>query len=434
MITRTTSISIAALGATMLLAAPLAAQQAKPGVTPAPTTPAPATAAPAAKPAAPAAQAAPAASAPTAAATPPAPPVPVPFAEAVTKAATMLFANAKSDGKLDVTIDPLIDGVTGVQTVAGGKVRLKIQEIARKNHPNVNLLPFSVDTVSKSPVVLVGTFTAINTAGQAKGPRDAYRVCLALADLKTGKIVSKGLAFAKPEGVDPTPVAFFRDSPVWTQDESTMGYIRTCQGTKAGDEIRPVYVQRIKTAAMLSDAILAYDVGKYPQALALYQKAAQTDGGDQLRVWNGLYLTNAKLNRRKEAEEAFGKIVDFGLKGEKLAAKILFRPGGANYVRQRSISGAYPMWLKQIATRGAAKNSCMEIVGHTSPTGSEETNQKISLARAERIRAQLIKSAPSLDKRLIANGVASKENLIGTGRDDASDALDRRVEFKGIGC
>jgi len=39
---------------------------------------------------------------------------------------------------------------------------------------------------------------------------------------------------------------------------------------------------------------------------------------------------------------------------------------------------------------------------------------------------------PALSKRMIANGVGSSENLIGSGKDDPSDALDRRVEFKVI--
>jgi outer membrane protein OmpA-like peptidoglycan-associated protein len=38
----------------------------------------------------------------------------------------------------------------------------------------------------------------------------------------------------------------------------------------------------------------------------------------------------------------------------------------------------------------------------------------------------------ALSSRVIANGVGSKENLVGTGTDDARDALDRRVEFKVI--
>jgi hypothetical protein len=33
---------------------------------------------------------------------------------------------------------------------------------------------------------------------------------------------------------------------------------------------------------------------------------------------------------------------------------------------------------------------------------------------------------------MIANGVGSSENMIGSGKDDQSDMLDRRVEFKVI--
>ena len=35
---------------------------------------------------------------------------------------------------------------------------------------------------------------------------------------------------------------------------------------------------------------------------------------------------------------------------------------------------------------------------------------------------------------LIANGAGSRETMVGNKRDDASDALDRRVEFKVIPC
>jgi outer membrane protein OmpA-like peptidoglycan-associated protein len=36
--------------------------------------------------------------------------------------------------------------------------------------------------------------------------------------------------------------------------------------------------------------------------------------------------------------------------------------------------------------------------------------------------------------RLIATGKGSREMIVGTGRDDPSDALDRRVEFKVAKC
>jgi outer membrane protein OmpA-like peptidoglycan-associated protein len=390
------------------------------------TKPAPAPATPSAPPAAPAAAAAP----------PPAPPI-QPLQEAVVAAAKALFSNAqladRAEPKIGLVIDPLIDGQSGAQTYTSARMRFQLMDVVKKDFPRFEVLPFTTDAVGKQPLILIGTFTAINTAGQATGPRDAYRICLALADLKSGKIISKGLARANPQGVNPTPVSAFADSPIWTADEATTGYITSCQGTRAGDMLKPAYVQRLASAAMVADAIRAYDVGKFRQSLDLYTKASSTAGGDQLRVLNGLYLNNVKLGRKKEAEAAFGKLVDAGLKNEKLAVKFLFKPNASQFARARSAS-AYPMWVNQIAKRAGAGSACLDVVGHTSPTGKPELNEKLSLARAEFIRARLDAQSPGLAKRLYAKGVASRENIIGTGRDDDSDALDRRVEFKSAKC
>ena len=50
------------------------------------------------------------------------------------------------------------------------------------------------------------------------------------------------------------------------------------------------------------------------------------------------------------------------------------------------------------------------------------------------VRERLERESATLSKRLRASGVGFSENLIGTGADDASDALDRRVEFKVVAC
>jgi outer membrane protein OmpA-like peptidoglycan-associated protein len=54
--------------------------------------------------------------------------------------------------------------------------------------------------------------------------------------------------------------------------------------------------------------------------------------------------------------------------------------------------------------------------------------------RAETIRSSLEQSDQRLAGKLIATGMGPRETLIGTGKDDASDALDRRVEFKVLKC
>jgi outer membrane protein OmpA-like peptidoglycan-associated protein len=392
------------VGALTALSLAQAAAQTTPPVTPA-SPPAPAAAAP--------------------------PPTPVPFDEALLKAANDLLSKANLDiDKAILTIDPLIDGATGAQSVATRSMGRRIVDLVKSNYPKFQVERFSTATIAKSPIVLIGTFTLINNAGQAGGPRDAFRICLALADLKSRKIVSKGVARAKPEGVDTSPTSYFADSPVMAKDPATEAYIKSCQGTRPGDPIEQVYTDRILAAAFINDATDAYDARNYREALELYQSAVRTPGGDQLRSRNGIYLTNWKLNRRQAAAEAFASALDYGLATDRLAVKFLFRPGSTQLTDRAGTP--YSMWIQQIAQRGAKAGACMELVGHTSPTGPEPLNRRLSVLRAEAVKDRIESVAPALSKRMIANGVGSSENLIGSGKDDPSDMLDRRVEFKVI--
>jgi hypothetical protein len=197
------------------------------------------------------------------------------------------------------------------------------------SYPQLEVQSFSTSNLAGQPLVLVGTFTPINnSAGQPTGERDAFRICLALADLKTGKVIAKGVARARPDGVKTTPLPFDADSPAWTRDAAIDGYIRTCQGSKAGDPINPVYGARIMAAALINDAGNAYNGRRYQESLELYRRALNTAGGDQLRAHNGVYLASAwKLKRRDDAR---GLCPAGGLRPRQSPArpqKFLFRPG-----------------------------------------------------------------------------------------------------------
>ena len=381
------------------------------------------------------AQTGPAATPPAAAAPPP--PTPVAFETALLKAANDLFTKANLNGspdKLTLVIDPLIDGVTGAASRATQLEEKRIVELVKNSYPRFQVARFSSESVAKSPVVLIGTFTAVNNAGVAGGVRDAYRICLALADLKTRTIISKGVARALPEGIDPTPVAFYADSPVYVKDASTEAYIKSCQGTKVGDNVDQVYADRILVASLINDGIEAYDDGRYRDALDVYQSALKTPGGDQLRVHNGVYLANYRLNRTRSAMEAFGKVVDYGLKSDRLAVKFLFKPGSTQFYNDRKVRAPYNAWLDKIAQRTAAKEGCLEVIGHTSATGLAALNDRLSALRADYLKDRLEGDEKSLRGRLISTGKGSREMIVGTGRDDASDALDRRVELKVVKC
>lgn len=384
-----------------------------------------------------AAQTAPATPAPAAPAAAPTPPPILPFDQALANAANTLFSKAQlpeAPPKLDLVIDPLIDGATGAQSVTTRSMERTLVNLVKSQHPRFEVQPFNTSTVAKSPIVLIGTFTLINNAGQPTGPKDAYRICLALADLKSGKIIAKGAARAKPDGIDATPTAFFSEAPVFAKDPVTEGYIKSCQASTLGGPIDQVYADRIVSAALVSDAIEAYNAKKYQASLELYQSALKTPGGDQLRVHNGIYLANWKLGKRQQAADAFGKVVDYGLANNRLGVRFLFRPGSTQFVSDKRLSGPYDIWLKQIADKAAAKSSCLEVVGHTSPTGPAALNQRLSVLRAEYVKDRLEAESKALASRMIAAGAGSKETLVGSGKDNASDALDRRVEFKIVNC
>jgi outer membrane protein OmpA-like peptidoglycan-associated protein len=418
------------------------AAAAQPAVaSPAPAT---ATAAPAAAPAAstPESQPAPAASTATqpataaAAATPPAPPPPPPvmgFDDAVAKATHAVFTNApppEANAGM-VVIDPLVDGMSGYQSKATQTIQDRITHIVKEEFPKYAVQSISPENLKKNPRVLVGTFTPVNAEMKTAGVRESYRFCLVMGDLSTGKIIAKSVARARIADVDPTPAAVFNDSPVWTADPSIQAYIATCQASKVGDAIKSEYLDGLLAAALVSEAGDAYQQGQYREALDLYTTALKAPAGEQLRVYNGRYLSLVQL-KRDEQVTAFRDLVDYGFRRNRLAVMFTFRPGSVRFATTNKLSSSYGMWLEQIASEAVAKKSCLQITGHTSPTGTAALNDNLSLLRAEYIQSRLEEDQPGLKKRTLAAGVGSKENIVGTGRDDASDELDRRVELKPI--
>jgi outer membrane protein OmpA-like peptidoglycan-associated protein len=92
------------------------------------------------------------------------------------------------------------------------------------------------------------------------------------------------------------------------------------------------------------------------------------------------------------------------------------------------------MWLRQIAREATSAKVCMNIVGHTSRTGSEQANDALSLQRAGYVRQRLTTEAAELGPRTKPVGMGFRQNIVGSGTDNAVDALDRRVEFKIVPC
>ncbi|MDD2991708.1 MAG: OmpA family protein [Zoogloea sp.] len=363
----------------------------------------------------------------------------LPFEQAVAQATEDLFKQTQADllSKVEsklvrrtIAIDPLLDGRTGQQTAVTRSIEKSITEKIKTAHPQFDVLPFQSSSMGKTSLILTGTLTRDNATGT---PSKRLRLALALTDLKTGKVIAQANSLTRDDGLDTKPTPFYQDSPVIIHDRTIDGYVKTAE-TPPGQAADPAYLEKIVTAALIEEALGAYNDQNYAEALHLYQRALASSGGDQLRVHTGIYLSNLKLGRNGEAEAAFGKIVSSGLANNNLGVKFLFRPGSTEFWQDTKISGPYTFWLRQIARQSAAAKVCMNIIGHTSKTGSEQTNDRLSQQRAQFIKQRLEAEAPELGPRTRASGQGFRQALVGTGSDDARDALDRRVEFKLSSC
>jgi outer membrane protein OmpA-like peptidoglycan-associated protein len=376
----------------------------------------------------------------------PAPPPPPPTAQSlqdgVVTLASNLVAHAQlppppPSGRYPITIDPWIDATTGNRVVTTKLMQTEIETLAPQHFPQLEPLPFTEASLARRPLVLLGAIEPVAAPGSltpVQTAPGAYRIYGVLADLQTGRIAAAESAWVRPDDVNLSPLAFDRNSPAWLRDESTASYLRT-SASRPADPIDPAYLQNLKAEALLTDAASLYDRENYQPALARYrQAAALPQGGHQFRVYNGLYLTTAALGERRAAAEAFGDLIGYGLEHQRLAVKFLFQPGSVAFWPDPDISGSYPMWLREIAQRTAGSPACLRIIGHASPSGDAAFNDRLSLARAERIQADLIAIEPNLRQRTAVQGEGARNAIVGNGRDDETDVLDRRVDFQLESC
>jgi hypothetical protein len=360
------------------------------------------------------------------------------LAEAVVSAANALFAGADSvqggaarsaAGRLALTIDPPVDGTTGFQTGASRSVQARIVKLVREQYPRYELKPFTTAALAARPLLLLGTVTPVDKDGGTRGTRDAFRLCLALVDLQSGRVVSKGSARANPAGVDASPTLFFADSPAWAPDAATQGYLKTCQEANPGDPINPTYSGRLPAAALVNDGVIAYEAGDHEQAYQVFSSLQRAPGGDQLRAHNGLYLASQKLGRRDDAIRAFAHLVNFGLAQKQLGITFQFRPGSASFVEDLQVSGEYPVWLSVVSQVAERRSDCIAVSGHAGHTDPEPLNDRLSLMRAQYIKQRIDAAGETIGNRTRA--VGNRENRTGPGTDDA---LDARVEFRVLDC
>jgi outer membrane protein OmpA-like peptidoglycan-associated protein len=325
-----------------------------------------------------------------------------------------------------IVIDPFIDVESGYPVKVNGKIKdIVTREINTRFEITGEMEP---DNLEVSEYVLNGMVTLEKKNGEQGS---AYKVNAAVFEKLTGKVLAS--ASMRLNGFDTTPMDIYKDSPVYLKGKSYEQYLSSVK--KMPDEtVEQDYQNRLMIKAMLVKGDLLYEQREFKKSLSYYNQAAGSQTGQPMEVLNGQYTNHARQGQWGEAEEVYGKLAKASVaETNEITSKITFGPNSRQPVENKAAQ--YNIYIKQISNLIASVPGCkVEIIGHCSKTGAEEYNDKLSMQRAQWIQKKMASHAPAIMKKTKTIGRGFRENIVGTGSDDITDEIDRRVEFKFIQC
>ena len=248
-----------------------------------------------------------------------------------------------------------------------------------------------------------------------------------------GYVLPQKILRINAQHFDATPSKFYVDAPIYLTrvTESDRNDVRSGGATKVSD---PVVLRRLASIESLTQrGIIEFEEGRAQESLGFFNRALKLDPGNLTALF-GTYQSWQSLGNTANADAAFVAMIDAAVVQGNISFRFLFQLRLSEFRNDIQISRQYDYWLRHMADRLHAAGRCLLIQGHASRSGSMEYNDRLSLDRARQIGAQLVRYVPALKGKIRMEGLGFRNNLVGSGTDDAKDAVDRRVDFKLIPC
>jgi outer membrane protein OmpA-like peptidoglycan-associated protein len=329
-----------------------------------------------------------------------------------------------------VVVDPFIDAQNGYAVVAGKRAQTEIADKAKAAVKSFEFYDLTTDALAKSNFVMSGTIGFESKANTAK---KLYRVHVALTNSKTGAVAAQSSAWLSDANIDMKPLPVYQESPVFLNDRYSRGLVQTSVAA-VGQNAEATYFSQLATAALQAEAQQAYATDDTKTSLSLYQRAETRNDGKTLKIYSGLYVSHLKLGNLADAEKTFGQLVAVAFAENNLSIRFLFQVNSTDFINEPKLNQQYRIWVRQLGQHISKSQQCVEVQGHSSKSGNEAYNNRLSLQRAEFIRRQMQLDSSASVNLTKATGRGFQDNLVGSGSDNEQDAIDRRVEFKIIPC
>jgi len=325
-----------------------------------------------------------------------------------------------------IVIDPFIDMESGYPVKANARItEIMSEEIKKRFEITGTMEP---DNLEVSEYVLNGMVT-VEREQAGKGHR--YKVYGTVFEKSSGKVLAS--ASVRVSRFDTTPMDIYKDSPVFLKGENYKQLASSVK--KSPDEtVEKGYHDRLMIKSMQVKGDMLYEEKEYKKFLSYYDQAASSQSGLQLEALNGQFTNLLKQGEWDRAETAYAKLIRASIAetGE-IASKITFNPN--SLVPIESKARIYNIYIKEIAKLVSAVPSCrIRIIGHSSRSGSEMYNDTLSMQRSVWILKEMSSHVPEIADKAETAGRGFRENIVGTGTDDITDEIDRRVEFKFSHC
>lgn len=284
-----------------------------------------------------------------------------------------------------------------------------------------NFVQLNTKNIQNTKLVTLAGYTNMKSEDAGKAG-NWVRLKVVIADVKTGASVARVVTYLDAKQFDGAPTRFFKDAPMYLTDAAHQQRNAVLSGEK-----RPLE-EGLRLRAELGEAIKFYEDGKYADAEKGFLRVLAT-APNNTGALSGLYQVLWAQDKKVEAEKVFESLAAAGIDVGKLSIKLLFKLSSTDFIEDGDLASQYQVWLKAITKKIVESKSCLDVTGHASASGSVDYNEKLSLSRASRIVSRMQRLGYSHSKNLKSYGKGSSEAIVGTGENDATDAIDRRVEF-----
>jgi outer membrane protein OmpA-like peptidoglycan-associated protein len=350
------------------------------------------------------------------------------FDEAVQYLGKGLLGQMKrGSGQEIVVIDPFVDVDSGQQ--------LKINQgigkaISAAFKPQYDVRQLTPEDFEAAHYVLNGIIA--NEDNKAAPSGKAYHIYASIFGGKSGKVEAATEVWVSR--IEYAPEDMYAESPVYLRDRNLENQIASAKSLP-GEKVPEAYVRHLETKALIAQGDRQYGEKRYADALKSYEAAEGRPDGKTVKVYSGLYNIHRRLGDMAAAEKAFGRLAAVSVdEYGRIDVKLLFEVNAATFAQDGAVTSQYSIWLRQITRLIMESRRCIQIVGHCSRSGPEAYNDQLSERRAKAVQKIMAQTDPGILKRSTAKGMGFRLNIVGTGADDQSDAIDRRVEFLITDC